>query len=84
MVSKARKTSRTKPRSAARKGTRGARAKGGGKIELRPIRMKLKDHVSRLKRAEQTRQVKNALRRLQRCLAEIQKTCGPNMMIPLG
>lgn len=55
-----------------------------GRIDLGPLHTKLKSHARQLKQAEQTTKVKNALRRLQRCMDEIRSTCGPTMVIPLG
>lgn len=82
-MAKTRKTSR---KTGARKKTtrRPARATAARKVELRPIRKQIEAEKKRLRGAEQTREVKNAIKRLDRCLAEIRAICGPNMMIPLA
>jgi hypothetical protein len=83
-------------RKAAKKTTRGkARAKAGAYtvpdenvIELRPIRVALQSHVSRLgtavgSRREAQPELEEALKRLSRWLDDIQEICGPDMAIPL-
>ena len=81
-MAKSRKTSRKT--GARKKARRPSRAKAAKKVELRPVRKQLEAHMKSLRGAEQTREVKNAIKRLDRCLAEIRAICGPNMMIPLA
>lgn len=90
-MAKARKPTRktgakTRKTSAKKKGARRAarRKAAPKKVELRPIRRQIEAHHKALRGAEQTREVKNAIRRLQRCLAEIEGICGPDMMVPLA
>jgi hypothetical protein len=83
-VAKARKRTRktgAKKKAARRPVRRKAARK---KVELRPLRRQIEAHHKALRGAEQTRAVKNAIRRLQRCLAEIEGICGPDMMVPLA
>ena len=51
-------------------------------VELRPIRERLRGAVKRLEGFQQTDPVRDAITRLNVCLAEINEICGPNMMIP--
>lgn len=60
-----------------------------GHIELRPIRTKLKAHVSALGTAIGTSatprpELEEALKRMSRWLDDIQAICGPDMMIPVS
>jgi hypothetical protein len=57
-------------------------------IELRPIRVALQSHVSRLgtaigARKESQPELEEALKRLSRWLDDIQDICGPDMAIPV-
>lgn len=82
-MAKSRKTSRP---AGARKTTRRRSkraARAPKKVELRPVRRQLEAHRKALGRVEQTQQVKRALKRIQRCLAEIEGICGADMSIPL-
>jgi hypothetical protein len=51
-------------------------------VELRPIRERLRGAVKRLEAFQPTDPVRDAIARLNVCLAEINEICGPNMMIP--
>jgi hypothetical protein len=67
---------------------RGAKARPSH-IELRPIRTKLKSHVSKLGAAIGTSatprpELEEALKRMSRWLDDIQEICGPDMMIPVS
>ncbi len=60
----------------------------GNVIELRPIRLALQSHVSRLGTAVATKresqpELEEALKRLSRWLDDIQEICGPDMAIPI-
>ena len=79
------KSRKTSSKSGARKTTRRRprRVKAPKSIELRPIRKQLEAHKKTLGRTPQTRQIKAALRRIERCLAAINDICGPDMNIPL-
>lgn len=84
-MAKSRKTSRKtggRKKKTARRPARRRVAKKK-KVELRPIRRQLEAHHRALRGARQTREVRNAIRRLKRCLAEIKGICGANMMVPL-
>jgi hypothetical protein len=90
--SKSKKTAakRAKPakRGGAKKRAKKAAAPKPNQIELRPIRTKLKAHVSRLGAVVGATpgtnpQVEEALKRMSRWLDDIQDICGPDMMIPL-
>jgi hypothetical protein len=60
------------------------RARRPRRVELRGVRLKLREHVAKLKKVEQpSDKVRDAVKRLNRCLAEINKICGPHMLIPL-
>ena len=84
-MAKAQKTSRRRRTATRRPGARpGSRGVARGKIDLGPLHSRLTAHVGRLQRVQQTPEIKNALRRLTRCLDEIQSSCGPTMLIPLG
>jgi hypothetical protein len=91
-----------RPARKAKKTTRGkARAQAGAYgmptpptpsdenvIELRPIRVALQSHVSRLgtaiaARKEAQPELEEALKRLSRWLDDIQEICGPDMAIPV-
>jgi len=81
---------RAKPsrRPGARKVAKKAAAPKPNQIELRPIRTKLKAHVSKLGAVVGATpgtnpQVEEALKRMSRWLDDIQDICGPDMMIPL-
>jgi hypothetical protein len=72
-------------RTSARRRARNARSsKKARKVELRPIRRQLEAHKKTLRGAEQTMNVKKALRRIERCLAEIRGICGADMSVPLA
>ncbi|HWP99765.1 MAG TPA: hypothetical protein VNK92_04790 [Vicinamibacterales bacterium] len=53
------------------------------RVELRPIRRLIDARLEELAAAEQTKKVRDAIRRLRRCLAEIDEICGPEMTVPL-
>jgi hypothetical protein len=91
--------SKTRRRSTKKTSSRGARApraraKGAKtikveKVELRPIRTKLKTDVERLGRAinqsaEPRPKLEEALKRMSRFLADIQDICGSDMSIPIS
>jgi hypothetical protein len=87
--SRAAKKSKAK-RSArpARKAPRKAKKTDQNVIELRPIRMALQSHVSRLgtaiaSRREAQPELEEALKRMSRWLDDIQEICGPDMAIPM-
>ncbi len=76
-------------RSKPRRGVKKAKAAKPERIELRPIRTKLKSHVNALsdkiaKSAGPQPELEEALKRMSRFLADIQDICGPDMMIPLA
>lgn len=81
------KSRKASPKAGARRKTarKPARAKVRKKvIELRPVRQKLETHRKTLRGATPTREVKYAIRRLDRALAELEAICGANMIIPLA
>ena len=81
---KARKSASSRKAPAKRRGTRRAPSPRKPKaVELRPIRTKLRSDVALLQSAPSTDKVRDAIDRLNRCLAEIDEICGPDMMIPL-
>ena len=68
-------------RRSAKKAAAVARPKG---VELRGVREKLRSHVATLSSVEQpSDKVRDAIDRLNRCLAEMDEICGPHMLIPL-
>ena len=96
-MAKSRSRSKTSSsKKSTRKGTRRARpAKRAAarpkpaRIELRPIRTKLRAHVGALgaaiEKSETPRpELEEALKRMSRWLDDIQAICGPDMMIPVS
>ena len=77
-ASSVRKSTAKRPRTA-----KAARPAPAREVELRPIRQQLHAAVKTLKPYEQSGKIKDAIRRLDVCLAEIQEICGPDMSIPL-
>ncbi|CAN5651619.1 hypothetical protein BH23ACI1_BH23ACI1_19930 [soil metagenome] len=52
-------------------------------MELKPVFNRLSSSLAKLKRVEQTKEVKGAIARLNRCLRAIDEICGPDMIIPV-
>ncbi len=52
-------------------------------VELKPVFNRLSSSLAKLKRVEQTKEVKGAIARLNRCLRAIDEICGPDMIIPV-
>jgi hypothetical protein len=50
-------------------------------VRLKPVYRQAKAAVAQLRRFEQTREVKAAIARLNRCMEDIFGLCGPNMVI---
>lgn len=75
----------TTSRPARRKTTtrRRAQPRRAREVKLKPVFNQLNASVARLKRAEQTREVKGAIARLTRAMREINAICGPDMIVPL-
>ncbi|HXH06122.1 MAG TPA: hypothetical protein VNI83_05970 [Vicinamibacterales bacterium] len=53
------------------------------RVELRPVRRLIDARLKALLAARPTREVRDAIRRLRRCLKEIDEICGPEMTVPL-
>lgn len=87
-------SSRKAPRKATRRARPAKRAAAArppkpARIELRPIRTKLRAHVGALgaaiEKSETPRpELEEALKRMSRWLDDIQAICGPDMMIPVS
>jgi hypothetical protein len=85
--SRSRASKKTKAKRSARP-VRKAKKTDENVIELRPIRMALQSHVSRLgtaiaSRREAQPELEEALKRMSRWLDDIQEICGPDMAIPV-
>ena len=96
-MAKTRKRARTKTARKSSKRAKPVRRRAAmtrtkakpGHIELRPIRTKLKSHVSVLgsaigKSLTPRPELEEALKRMSRWLDDIQEICGPDMMIPVS
>lgn len=71
--------------SKARKTAAKSRRRAGGprRVQLKPVFNSLGISIDRLKRAEQTAEVKRALSRLTQCLRSLDGICGSDMVIPV-
>jgi glycine/serine hydroxymethyltransferase len=78
------KARRRRKASGRRTGTKARRtAAGRKKFELSPVRRALDRKIKQLKQLEQTSNVREAIRRMKRCKAEVAAMCGTHMLIPV-
>ena len=80
---KSRKSGTRKKTASRKKTTARRRARGPRQVQLKPVFNRINTSLAQLRRVEQTRDVKNAITRLTRCLKEIDDICAPDMIIPI-
>ena len=75
----------TRKTTASRKKTTARRpaARGRRQVQLKPVFNRINSSLAQLRRVEQTKDVRNAITRLTRCLKEIDDICAPDMIIPI-
>jgi hypothetical protein len=78
------KARRRRKASVRRTGTKARRRPAGRKkFELSPVRRAVDRKIKQLKQLEQTPNVREAIKRMKRCKAEVVAMCGTHMLIPI-
>lgn len=79
-MAKARKMGSSRRRATTKKRRTMSRVR---KVELSPVRRAVERKIAQLKRLEQTPRVREALKRMKRCKAEVAAMCGTHMLFPI-